>query len=353
MARRGAASSDTIAASFTPAEFVPSRTLTAQSKSISLSLIKVPKFVAESWRSAVADATAGILKNDNGKPLSFCSVLCFCSTSLYQRCADNPDKPESFISCLLCFFALVSASDSPDTLFPSLLCTLFEQQVLIVRDPLTGGACHLESIFLQNDKSLVLQKNGKQLLDVIGELQSRTNFQPKLDHRYQQVLHKRHVAEDLHKSRGTVEEMRRDPGLDSLHTLFQFYTPRASLSAEENAKRGLESISRAKAKQKRGAVLDADSLKVKLFKMFDAAGASGLQLKQIASQTQQPLSHVKMIVEEIAEQRKRLSDRKAVYFLKQQYSIVQKVCNTISCLLSLLSAAVGEEPPVAKKPKLN
>ncbi|XP_026191389.1 uncharacterized protein LOC34619873 [Cyclospora cayetanensis] len=264
MARRGAASSDTIAASFTPAEFVPSRTLTAQSKSISLSLIKVPKFVAESWRSAVADATAGILKNDNGK------------------------------------------------------------QVLIVRDPLTGGACHLESIFLQNDKSLVLQKNGKQLLDVIGELQSRTNFQPKLDHRYQQVLHKRHVAEDLHKSRGTVEEMRRDPGLDSLHTLFQFYTPRASLSAEENAKRGLESISRAKAKQKRGAVLDADSLKVKLFKMFDAAGASGLQLKQIASQTQQPLSHVKMIVEEIAEQRKRLSDRKAVYFLKQQYSIVQK-----------------------------
>lgn len=50
--------------------------------------------------------------------------------------------------------------------------------------------------------------------------------------------------------------------------------------------------------------MDADSLKVKLFKMFETAGAAGLQLKQIASQTQQPLSHVKMVVEEIAEQRK-------------------------------------------------
>ena len=38
--------------------------------------------------------------------------------------------------------------------------------------------------------------------------------------------------------------------------------------------------------------------------MFDAAGAAGLQLKQIAAQTQQPLSHVKAVVEEIAEQRK-------------------------------------------------
>ena len=56
--------------------------------------------------------------------------------------------------------------------------------------------------------------------------------------------------------------------------------------------------------EKRGVILDADSLKVKLFKMFDAAGAAGLQLKQIAAQTQQPLSHVKAVVEEIAEQRK-------------------------------------------------
>ena len=56
--------------------------------------------------------------------------------------------------------------------------------------------------------------------------------------------------------------------------------------------------------EKKGVVLDADSLKVRLFKMFDAAGAAGLQLKQIATQTQQPLSHVKVILEEIAEQRK-------------------------------------------------
>ncbi|CDI78202.1 hypothetical protein, conserved [Eimeria acervulina] len=141
----------------------------------------------------------------------------------------------------------------------------------------------------------------------------------------------------MNKSRGTVAEMRRDPGLDSLHTLFQFYTPKASASAEDGKRSGLESVSRAKAKQKRGVILDADSLKVKLFKMFDAAGAAGLQLKQIAAQTQQPLSHVKAVVEEIAEQRKRLSDRKAVYFLKQQYSVY---------------SAVVEEQPTQKKLKL-
>ncbi|CDJ56245.1 hypothetical protein, conserved [Eimeria maxima] len=204
----------------------------------------VPKFVAESWRASPVDATAGILIENDGK------------------------------------------------------------QTLVVRDPETGGACYLDSILLSNDRSVVLQRNGKHLLDVIGEISSRTNFQPKLDSRYQQVLHERHIAEDMNKSRGTIAEMRRDPGLDSLHTLFQFYTPKTSASAEDGKRSGLESASRAKAKQKRGVIMDSDSLKVKLFKMFDAAGAAGLQLKQIAAQTQQPLSHVKGVVEEIAEQRK-------------------------------------------------
>lgn len=279
MSRRGGAAAETVPVSYVPADFVPSRML-PPSKAVALSLIKVPKFVAESWHSAPGDAVVGVLKEQDGK------------------------------------------------------------QVLVVRDPATGGACKLEGIWIANDSAVVLQRNGKHLLDVIGEVSSRTNFQPKLDQRYQQVLRERHAAEDLRKGRGTVEEMRRDPGLDSLHTLFQFYTPRApSLSADDGAKRGgLECVSRAKAKQKKGAMLDADSLKVKLFKMFDAAGAAGLQLKQISTQTQQPLSHVKMVVEEIAEQRKRASDRKSVYFLKQQYNMY---------------SVVGDEQPVAKKPKVN
>lgn len=61
------------------------------------------------------------------------------------------------------------------------------QQVLVVRDPATGGACKLEALWLANDPALVLQRNGKQLLDVIGEVSSRTSFQPKLDQGYQQV----------------------------------------------------------------------------------------------------------------------------------------------------------------------
>ncbi|CDJ40893.1 hypothetical protein, conserved [Eimeria tenella] len=260
MARRGGAAAETLPVSYAPADFTPSRILPA-SKAVALSLIKVPKFVAEAWRSSPADATAGVLTEKNGK------------------------------------------------------------QTLIVRDPETGGPCYLDSICLSADRSVVLQRNGKHVLDIIAEINNRTNFQPKLDKRYQQVLHERHIAEDQSKSRGTVTEMRRDPGLDSLHTLFQFYTPKSSLSTDDTKRGGLESVSRAKAKQKRGVILDSDALKVKLFRLFEAAGAAGLQLKQIAAHTQQPLSYVKTLVEEIAEQRKRLSDRKAVYFLKQQYSV--------------------------------
>ena len=37
---------------------------------------QVPKFVAESWRSAPADATAGILKEVDGK-VKWCLLCCF------------------------------------------------------------------------------------------------------------------------------------------------------------------------------------------------------------------------------------------------------------------------------------
>ena len=67
------------------------------------------------------------------------------------------------------------------------MCHSFPQQILVVKDPATGGACKLEALWLANDAAVVLQRNGKQLLDVIGEVSSRTNFQPQLDQRYQQV----------------------------------------------------------------------------------------------------------------------------------------------------------------------
>ncbi|KAL8270400.1 hypothetical protein Esti_005629 [Eimeria stiedai] len=278
MARRGVAAAEPGLISYGPSEFIASRMLPT-GKAVALSLIKVPKFVAESWRGFSSESMAGVITEEKGK------------------------------------------------------------QVLLVRDPATGGAARLEALNLSNDAAVVLQKNGKHILDVIGEVALRTNFQPKLDPLYQQVLRGRHEAEDLQQGRGTIEEMRRDPGLDSLHTLFQFYTPKASssLSVDEAVRRGgLESVARAKAKQKKGAVLDTDSLKVRLFRMFEAAGSSGLQLKQIATQTQQPLSHVKAVVEEIAEQRKRVTDRKSVYFLKQQYN---------------MQSALPEEP-LAKKQKV-
>ncbi|KAL8429978.1 hypothetical protein Efla_000791 [Eimeria flavescens] len=283
--RGGANANDAVPFSFVAADFVASRILPS-SKAVPLSLIKVPKFVAESWRSAAsAEAVVGVLSEENGK------------------------------------------------------------QVLVVRDPATGGACKLEALSLANELALVLQRNGKHLLDVISELTGRTNFQPKLDPLYQKVRGEQKMVSFCAAGRGTVEEMRRDPGLDSLHTLFQFYTPKAPSSSvlEDGGKRGaFESAARAKAKQRKGALMDSDSLKVRLFKMFEAAGTAGLQLKQIAAQTQQPLSHVKTVVEEIAEQRKRMSDRKSVYFLKPQYNIQSdNVKNTL--LQANRRIAGGEE----------
>lgn len=50
--------------------------------------------------------------------------------------------------------------------------------------------------------------------------------------------------------------------------------------------------------------MDEDSVKLRLFSLFEAAGANGLQLKQIALQTGQSLSLIRAIVDEIAEPRK-------------------------------------------------
>ncbi|PHJ26013.1 membrane protein [Cystoisospora suis] len=84
--------------------------------------------------------------------------------------------------------------------------------------------------------------------------------------------------------------------------------------------------------------LDEDSVKLRLFSLFEAAGANGLQLKQIAVQTGQSLSLIRTLVDEIAEPRKRLSDRKLVYFLKDQYNPY---------------ATLAGEEPIAKKTKLS
>ena len=94
-----------------------------------------------------------------------------CAVSPVSCCAVSP----VCVQCCVDVFSFVWGS----------LCL---QQTLIVRDPETGGACYLDSIWLSNDRSVILQRNGKHLLDVIGEISSRTNFQPKLDRRYQQVF---------------------------------------------------------------------------------------------------------------------------------------------------------------------
>ncbi|CDJ70412.1 LOW QUALITY PROTEIN: hypothetical protein, conserved [Eimeria necatrix] len=187
MARRGGAAAENLPVSYAPADFTPSRILPA-SKAVALSLIKVPKFVAEAWRSSPADATAGVLTEKNGK-----------AEARSRRCAETQ-------------------------------------------------------------------------------------------------------------------------GLTACTHYFSFILPRA-LWLQTTLNGGGWSLFRGR-RRNRSAGLDSDALKVKLFRLFEAAGAAGLQLKQIAAHTQQPLSYVKTLVEEIAEQRnRRLSDRKAVYFLKQQYSV--------------------------------
>ncbi|KEP61764.1 UNVERIFIED_CONTAM: membrane protein, putative [Hammondia hammondi] len=308
------------AASFLPAKIQSATPLPH------VTLIKVPPFVAAAWRAAEKQTVVGVTYADP-KTKNKCIFGVAEQRSEVGRESEKGEAQKG-------------------------------QEALGQKTRAPAPTCHLQCASVKPNKLHVLQQQSgasfPAATDVLCVVEESSNFVPLLDQTYHTFLRRRHENTDVFKTRGTIEETRRDTGFDSTATLFHFHTPKpaaassAGVAEEEDefsmlgGRRGGMSAAEAArtrtAKQKKAVVtIDEDSLKLRLFSIFEAAGANGLQLKQIAMQTGQPLSFVRQVVEEIAEPRKRASDRKTVFFLKDQYNPY--------------ASLTGEEP-LAKKPKL-
>lgn len=67
--------------------------------------------------------------------------------------------------------------------------------------------------------------------------------------------------------------------------------------------------------------MDMDELKMSVCKIFETdEGREGLQFKRICQLINQPPANVKVAIDEITEQRKRPSDHKMAYFLKNHFN---------------------------------
>ncbi|GAW81207.1 hypothetical protein, conserved [Plasmodium gonderi] len=189
--------------------------------------------------------------------------------------------------------------------------------------------------------------------DVIKNCEHTYSFLPTLDEDYSLVLKERHYKTNVKKNRFTIIETRNEENIDSSHTLFKYYTSddnvhnaTGTVSASNDAsvnsisvlnnskdnklgksnKRTLQdsdnhfsspSASKQKAKQiKKMHVFDLDKAKISMFKIFEKEGKKGVPFSIFAKSFNIPSNYIKNVLEEIAVKRKRVTDKKPVYFLK-------------------------------------
>ncbi|EAN30700.2 Transcription initiation factor IIF beta subunit protein [Theileria parva strain Muguga] len=163
-------------------------------------------------------------------------------------------------------------------------------------------------------------------LRFIGKLSECLTIFPSLDQAYKRKLKERHICTNVKKPRSTTDETREDPSFDSSETIFKYYNPKTTTVAglmSDDGSRPLEDTpyNRSRAKSKKLPTMDPDELKLKIFKIFESEEAKdGIQLKRVVQLTGQPLQNVKSAVEEIAIQKRRPTDYKLVYRLKDLYT---------------------------------
>eukprot|EP00922_Rhytidocystis_sp_ex-Travisia-forbesii_P060813 GHVS01090219.1.p1 GENE.GHVS01090219.1~~GHVS01090219.1.p1 ORF type:complete len:265 (+),score=29.14 GHVS01090219.1:308-1102(+) len=234
---------------YEPAPFKQSRI----SQSV-VRLIKVPQFVAESWRNAEDNTVVAVAgRSEQGVE------------ELFLNLSDDPNNSLGGIG------KLTARSVNPNPGLHVLACS----------------------------------GEGKQPADVAAVVGESITFTADLSGSYRQLLRKRHEKRDVAKSRGTVEEKRPEAGFDDRTTLFQYYqktSDKDAVSIEEPRKTATApSSSRPKSKGRKQATFTEDELKIRLFSMFEEAGEEGLMIKQIVVATGQPQCFVKSVVDEIAE----------------------------------------------------
>ncbi|CRG96496.1 conserved Plasmodium protein, unknown function [Plasmodium gallinaceum] len=172
--------------------------------------------------------------------------------------------------------------------------------------------------------------------DVIKNCEHTYSFLPLLDEDYSLILKERHYNTNIKKNRYTIIETRNEENLDSSQTLFKYYTSddnnnlnkdknnknnKRVLLENENNFNSSSAASKQKTKQaKKFHIFDLDKTKISMFKIFEREGKKGVPFSFFAKSFNIPSNHIKNILDEIAVKRKRASDKKSVYFLKDYIS---------------------------------
>eukprot|EP00920_Eleutheroschizon_duboscqi_P001082 GHVT01002629.1.p1 GENE.GHVT01002629.1~~GHVT01002629.1.p1 ORF type:complete len:360 (-),score=134.60 GHVT01002629.1:534-1613(-) len=303
---------------FVPAAFKPSKVSCIKD----IQLIKVPKFVADVWNQAEHHSIVGLLHKPTNSQTSSSSSPSSSSSSPSSSSASSSSSSSSSSSVvpeLIVPMSLGSCSASPSSR-PSSSSPAPFGPVRILRCVSRADECRLILQSRAHPKSTSA--------DIVGEIRNTWQFVPKLDRSYTMMVKQRHLDTDVNKSRTTIEEGRQALSVDSSQTLFRYYNPaRPSASGEDDKTAEFGGTRSAVASQRgrgravrRQPTLSEDSLKLKVFRALEAVGAEGVQLKDLVRQMDQPYNFVKSVVESIAEQKKRLSDKKMVYVLLSQFN---------------------------------
>ncbi|GFE52687.1 hypothetical protein protein [Babesia ovis] len=181
-------------------------------------------------------------------------------------------------------------------------------------------------------------------MESMGKFKRCLTVYPTLDMTYKSKIKERHIVSNVQKrmltytvvivsiARGTTHESRSEPINDRSATLFKYYNPHpkgvANIINEVDIATPAKQetpYSRAKTKVQKRDVMDMDELKMSLCKIFETdEGREGLQFKRICQLINQPPANVKMAIDEITEHRKRPTDHKMAYFLRNHFNPEEK-----------------------------
>ncbi|ANQ08405.1 Uncharacterized protein PCOAH_00027810 [Plasmodium coatneyi] len=335
----------------------------ASMKSKSIKLIKVPKFVSNKWLQYNNKDIVGLFEQNNNE-----------ITTLYVQKDDTDNVKKlrcnkaSTVSTYILKQSKVSLNPSKGvTPSSSPSATTFTTAHTNSNSRTSENVSQSKvKIHLNNPAKENAERNKETdyvvCADVLKNCEHTYSFLPTLDEDYSLVLKERHYKTNVKKNRFTIIETRNEENIDSSHTLFKYYTsdentlnvsgagsamgggatvPGAgnttndsglnSANSKDNKlgksnKRTLQdtdghfgssSASKQKAKQvKKMHVFDLDKAKISMFKIFEREGKKGVPFSVFAKSFNIPSNYLKNILDEIAVKKKRVTDKKPVYFLK-------------------------------------
>lgn len=218
-------------------------------------------------------------------------------------------------------------------------------ELLISNSCMTDGISVLNGVKRNKSNLYIMQPKAENTrhANICGRIDDFITFVPKLNNDYLSLLKRRHQNSIKYKGRSTTEEDR-DNFYNANDTLFQYYNPRDcgngingnSFTSDISRRMSFDMANQrqSKQKQKKTVTMTEDMLRMKIFQLFEKVGEEGLTLKRAGMEVDQPLSFVKSVLEEVGEQRKRSSDRRSVYFLKDHYNAVYSLASS-DCLHSM------------------